>query len=215
MKALKRLRRRINIMKKRDPALKKATEALLYPGLWALILHRAARKLYLKKMIFPATFICQMGRFLTGIEIHPGAKIGRGFFIDHGAGIVIGETTVIGNNVAIYQGVTLGGTGKDKGKRHPTIGDNVLVGAGAKVLGPINIGANSRIGAGSVVLKDVAPGSTVVGVPGRSVARDKEFIPEEEILEHWRLPDPIGNEIAGLKKRIEQIEARLDIKLDI
>ncbi|WP_055666860.1 serine O-acetyltransferase EpsC [Desnuesiella massiliensis] len=155
-----------------DPAAKSEVEVLLlYPSVHALILYRIAHKLYNKKLFFVARLISQLGRFLTGIEIHPGAKIGRGLFIDHGMGVVIGETAEVGDNVTIYHGVTLGGTGKEKGKRHPTIGDNVIIGSGAKVLGPIYIGNNVKIGANSVVLKDVPSYATAVGIPARIIEK--------------------------------------------
>jgi serine O-acetyltransferase len=154
----------------KDPAAKSMTEAILcYPGLHALIFHKLSHWLYVRKRFLSARIISQIGRSLTGIEIHPGAKIGEGLFIDHGMGIVIGETVEIGNNVTIYQGVTLGGTGKDKGKRHPTINDNVVIGAGAKILGPIKVGRNAKVGANAVVLINVPEDSTVVGIPGRII----------------------------------------------
>lgn len=168
----KTLKEDIQVIFERDPAAKSVLEVILcYPGLHAIILHRIAHYLYKKGLILIPRLISQFNRFLTGIEIHPGAKIGRRFFIDHGMGVVIGETTEIGDNVTIYQGVTLGGTGKEKGKRHPTIKNNVVIGSGAKVLGPIVVGENSKIGAGAVVLKDVPPNSTVVGVPARCVKK--------------------------------------------
>ncbi|SHJ40615.1 serine O-acetyltransferase [Hathewaya proteolytica DSM 3090] len=158
---------------KKDPAAKNKLEVfLLYPFIHALIVYRIAHFLYTKKLFFLSRLLSQISRFFTGIEIHPGAVIGRGLFIDHGFGVVIGETTVIGDNVTLFQGVTLGGTGKDKGKRHPTLGDNIIVGCGAKVLGPINIGNNVKVGANSVVLKDVPPDCTVVGIPGRIVRKN-------------------------------------------
>ncbi|KGM98096.1 serine acetyltransferase [Clostridium novyi A str. 4552] len=153
-----------------DPAARNRLEVLLlYPCIHALIHYRIAHFFYTKKCFFIARFISQFARFITGIEIHPGAKIGKGLFIDHGMGVVIGETAEVGDNVTLYHGVTLGGTGKDKGKRHPTVGNNILIGSGAKILGPINIGDNSKVGANSVVLKDVPKGSTVVGIPGKVV----------------------------------------------
>lgn len=161
-----------NILKN-DPAARNKIEVfLLYPSVHAVIYYRIANTLYKKKLFFLARVISQFARFLTGIEIHPGATIGKGFFVDHGMGVVIGETAEVGDNVTIYHGVTLGGTGKDKGKRHPTIGNNVVIGSGAKVLGPIIIGDNCRIGANSVVLKDVPSSSTVVGIPGKIVTKD-------------------------------------------
>lgn len=165
-----------NILKK-DPAARNKLEVfLLYPSVHALINYRISHKLYTMKMFFIARVISQIARGITGIEIHPGAEIGRGFFIDHGMGVVVGETTIIGDNVTLYHGVTLGGTGKDKGKRHPTIGNNVVIGAGAKILGPIYIGDNSKIGANTVVLKDIPNDATVVGIPGKIVRISNEKI---------------------------------------
>ena len=157
------IRQDIKVIFERDPAAKSVLEVILcYPGFHAILLHRIAHSFYKLNLVLIARIISQINRFLTGIEIHPGAKIGKGFFIDHGMGVVIGETTEIGDNVTLYQGVTLGGTGKEKGKRHPTLGDNIVVGSGAKILGPVKIGDNAKIGAGAVVLKDVPPNSTVV-----------------------------------------------------
>lgn len=172
-----------NILKK-DPAAKSLLEViLLYPGLHALIYHRIAHWFYVRKHFVIARWISQFARHRTGIEIHPGAKIGKGLFIDHGMGVVIGETAEIGNNVTIFHGVTLGGTGKEKNvKRHPTVGDNVVIGAGAKILGPIKIGNNAKIGANSVILKDVPPYGTVVGIPGKVVKIDYESIKDKENL---------------------------------
>ncbi len=166
----------IKIIKQKDPAIKSGFEVVLYSSFWAMLFHRIGHKLYKKNFFFLSRLISQLSRSLTGIEIHPGATIGKGFFIDHGMGVVIGETCEIGDNVLIYQGVTLGGTGKDVGKRHPTIGDNVLIGSGAKVLGPIYIGNNVKIGAGSVVLNDVPENATAVGIPAkiRFVASDHD-----------------------------------------
>ena len=161
------LRDEIKTIMEKDASIKSVAEVFLYSSFWALIFHRVAHKLYRKRLFFLARLISQISRFFTGIEIHPGARIGKNFFIDHGMGVVIGETCVIGDNVLIYQGVTLGGTGKDVGKRHPTIGNNVLIGSGAKVLGPIRIGNNVKVGAGSVVLKYLPSNTTVVGVPAR------------------------------------------------
>ena len=175
-----------NIMEK-DPAARSKIEVfLLYPCVHALILYRAAHYLYSKKFFFIARLISQLARFFTGIEIHPGAKIGKGLFIDHGMGVVIGETAEIGENVLLYHGVTLGGTGKDKGKRHPTLGDNVIIGAGAKVLGPIYIGSNSKIGANSVVLKDVPEGATAVGIPAKNIIKVQEDIVDIIEIEDYR-----------------------------
>lgn len=201
------LKKEIAVIFERDPAVKGIWEVILcYPGFHALILHRLAHKLYTKKWFLLARFLSQANRFLTQIEIHPGAKIGQGFFMDHGAGIVIGETTEIGNDVTLYQGVTLGGTGKEKGKRHPTIGNNVIISAGAKVLGSFTVGDNVKIGAGSVVLKEVPPNSTVVGVPGRVVKREERAIPD---LEHNQLPDPVLDTLSNLQQRVAELEAKL------
>lgn len=198
-----------NTIRRKDPAIKSGIEVLLYSSFWAMLMYRPAHVLYKCHLYFLARFVSQLARFLTGIEIHPGAKIGEGLFIDHGMGVVIGETCEIGNNVTIYQGVTLGGTGKDVGKRHPTIGNNVMVGSGAKVLGPIVIGHNSRIGAGSVVLKDVPDGSTVVGVPARVVRRNNMYDSPSDNLDQLRLPDPVEMEICRLRVRIQQLESKL------
>lgn len=212
-----RVKRDIRVVFERDPAVKSGLEVILcYPGFHAIIIHRISHWLYLKRFYVLARFISQVSRFITQIEIHPGAKIGEGFFIDHGAGIVIGETAEIGENVTLYQGVTLGGTGKEKGKRHPTIGSNVVISAGAKVLGSFKVGDNARIGAGSVVLKEVPCNCTVVGVPGRVVARDGCPAPGREAdvidLEHNKLPDPVAEILQTLQKRIENLEARMDEK---
>ena len=164
------IRQDIRAVKERDPAARNSIEVLLlYSGVHAILLHRPAHWLYRHKMYFTARFISQLSRFLTGVEIHPGAKMGRGILIDHGSGVVIGETAEVGDNCTIYQGVTLGGTGKEKGKRHPTLGNGVIVGAGAKVLGPITVGDNAKIGSGAVVLKDVLPNQSVVGIPARPI----------------------------------------------
>ncbi|MBD2060257.1 serine O-acetyltransferase [Oculatella sp. FACHB-28] len=195
------------IIFERDPAARNWLEVLFcYPGLQALILHRFAHRLYKLKLPFVPRLISHIARFLTGIEIHPGAAIGCGVFIDHGMGVVIGETAIIGNYALIYQGVTLGGTGKESGKRHPTLGENVVVGAGAKVLGNLEIGNNVRIGAGSVVLRDVPSDCTVVGVPGRIVYRSGERV---EPLEHGRLPDSEAQVIRALVDRLESLEQQL------
>jgi serine O-acetyltransferase len=191
--------------KKRDPAAKGFIEILfLYQGLHALVWHRMAHFLYRARLYFPARLLSQMARFMTGIEIHPGAQIGRRFFIDHGMGVVIGETAIIGDDVLLYQGVTLGGTGLEKGKRHPTIGNNVVIGGGAKVLGDIMVGDNSYIGANAVVIKDVPPNSTVVGVPGRITKQDGKKIDFD--LDHIHIIDPILQDMEELKRRIEKLE---------
>lgn len=202
------LRSQVRTIKDRDPAIKSSIEVILYPSFWAVINHRIAHFFYKHKLFFLARFISQLSRFLTEIEIHPGAVIGKGFFIDHGSGVVIGETCEIGDNVLLYQGVTLGGTGKDHGKRHPTIGNNVMVGSGAKILGPLKVGDNSRIGAGSVVLHEVPPDSTVVGIPGRVVRRNNN---DEAInnLDQIRLPDPVQIEICRLTTRLEELEKKI------
>lgn len=166
---MKSLKEEINIVRERDPAIKSSMEVLLYPSFYAVLGHQVAHSLYLKKHYFLARLVSQRIVRRTGIEIHPGAVIGKRLFIDHGNGVVIGETAILGNDVTLYQGVTLGGTGKETGKRHPTVGDNVMIGAGAKVLGSVTIGDNSKIGAGSVVLKDIPPDATVVGVSGKVV----------------------------------------------
>jgi len=193
------IKEEIRIIRERDPAIHSNWEVLLYPSFKVLLHYRLAHKLYLKKHYFLARWVSQRGVRKTGIEIHPGAQIGKGLFIDHGNGVIIGETAVLGDNVTLYQGVTLGGTGKEQGKRHPTVGNNVMISAGAKVLGSFTIGDNSKIGAGSVVLKPVPPGSTVVGVPGHVVKRKKQNHPQEE-LDQVGLPDPVQEDIAGLKK---------------
>ncbi len=195
------------IIFERDPAARNWLEVLVcYPGLQALVLHRFAHWLYVLGLPFFPRLISHLARFLTGIEIHPGAQIGRGVFIDHGMGVVIGETAIVGDYALIYQGVTLGGTGKESGKRHPTLGENVVVGAGAKVLGNLLIGNNVRIGAGSVVLRDVPSDCTVVGVPGRIVHRSGERV---DPLEHGRLPDSEAQVIRALVDRIENLEQQL------
>ncbi len=193
----------------RDPAAKSTLEViLLYPGFHALVYHKVAHWFYKKKRFFIARSISQFARHFTGIEIHPGAKIGRGLFIDHGMGVVIGESAEIGDNCTIYHGVTLGGTGKDKGaKRHPTVGNNVLIGAGAKVLGPFKIGDNSTIGANTFVAFEVEPYSTVVGVKGRIVKKgNQRVVSPSESLDQIHMPDPISQEICRLESRIQHVE---------
>ena len=175
------IKEEINVVKDRDPAIKSNLEVLLYPSFKVMLSYRVAHKLYMKKHYFMARWVSQRAVRKTGIEIHPGATIGKGLFIDHGSGVIIGETAILGDNITLYQGVTLGGTGKEKGKRHPTLKDNVMVSAGAKVLGSFTIGENSKIGAGSVVLEEVPPNCTVVGVPGRIVRRDDKKVPCEEL----------------------------------
>ncbi len=204
MGVIRYIREEIQVVKERDPAIKSSAEVFLYPGFRAVLRYRLAHKLYKKKHYFLARLIAQRGATKTGIDIHPGAKIGKGFFIDHGIGVIIGETAVVGDNVTLYQGVTLGGTGKEKGKRHPTLRDNVMVSAGAKILGSFTIGENSKIGAGSVVLEEVPPNSTVVGVPGRVVKRDNVRVPKED-MDQIHLPDPVMNEINRLKQENESL----------
>lgn len=197
----------IKAAQKRDPAAKSFIEVLLlYQGLQALVAYRVAHFFYKIHLFFLARLLSQIARHFTGIEIHPGAKIGRRFFIDHGMGVVIGETSIIGDDVLLYQGVTLGGTGLEKGKRHPTIGNNVVIGTGAKVLGNITIGDNSYIGANAVVVKDVPPNSTVVGVPGRITKQDGEKI--ELSLDHIHVLDPIMQSMEELEKRIKDLEKK-------
>lgn len=188
----------IQVVRERDPAIKSNMEVLLYPSFKVILHYRIAHKLYLKKHYFLARWISQRAVRKTGIEIHPGATIGRGLFIDHGSGVIIGETAILGNNVTLYQGVTLGGTGKEQGKRHPTLQDNVMVSAGAKILGSFTIGENSKIGAGSVVLAEVPPNCTVVGVPGRIVRRGEKKIPRTD-MDQIHLPDPVLQDIRELQ----------------
>lgn len=198
----------------RDPAARNILEVMvLYSGFHALALHRLAHFFWTLHLYFLARFVSQFNRFLTGIEIHPAAKIGNGLFIDHGMGIVIGETAEVGEDCTIYHGVTLGGTGHDTGKRHPTLGNNVLVSAGAKVLGPINIGDNVRIGANSVVLKEVEANATVVGVPGKVIRLNgKPVGPSSVALDQVNMPDPIANELSQMQKRLERLEAQLSLE---
>lgn len=206
---IKSIRKEIALIKERDPAIKSNMEVFLYPSFKAITRYRIAHKLYLKKHYFLARWYSQRTARKTGIEIHPGATIGEGLFIDHGHGVVIGETTIIGKNVTLYQGVTLGGTGKEKGKRHPTIGNNVMISAGAKVLGSFSIGDNSKIGAGSVVLSEVPPNSTVVGIPGRVIKRGDIELPQKE-LDQIHLPDPVLNDILDLYKENKALKKKLD-----
>jgi len=213
---INRIKRDMRVIFDRDPAARSTWEVLLcYPGLHALLFHRAAHRLYNKGLVIFPRLVSQFSRFVTGIEIHPGAKIGEGLFIDHGTGVVIGETAEVGNNVTIYQGVTLGGTGKEKGKRHPTVGNNVVISAGAKVLGNIKIGDNAKIGAGSVVLRDVPPNTTVVGIPGKIVIKDGVNIADVDVdsiidLHHEDLPDPVAEMILCLQRKVGRMERRID-----
>lgn len=203
------IKEEIRIIRERDPAIHSNWEVFLYPSFKAVMMYRTAHKWYKTGHYFWARWLSQKAVRKTGIEIHPGAKIGKGLFIDHGAGVIIGETTVIGDNCTLYQGVTLGGTGKEQGKRHPTLGNNVMVSAGAKVLGSFTIGDNCKIGAGSVVLEEVPANCTVVGIPGRIVKRMKTDVPQE-LLDHDNLPDPIQDELGFL----EMNEAELGMRLD-
>lgn len=209
MKFIQYVKEEINVIKQRDPAIKSSLEVFLYPSFWAILKYRRAHRLYEKGHYFRARRISQRAARKTGIEIHPGAKIGKGLFIDHGHGVIIGETAIIGDNVTLYQGVTLGGTGKEHGKRHPTVCDNVMISAGAKVLGSFTIGENSKIGAGSVVLSEVPPNSTVVGVPGRVVKQDNVRIPYND-LDQIHLPDPVKNDIQSLREQIEILTNKIN-----
>ena len=202
------IREVIQVIRERDPAFMSNMEVLLYPSFKVILHYRVAHKLYLKKHYFLARWVSQRAVRKTGIEIHPGATIGRGLFIDHGSGVIIGETTVIGDNVTLYQGVTLGGTGKEQGKRHPTLGDNVMVSAGAKILGSFTIGENSKIGAGSVVLEEVPPNCTVVGVPGRIVRRENQKVPRSD-MDQIHLPDPVLNDIRSLQEENRRLHEEL------
>ncbi len=202
------IKEEIQVIRERDPAIKSNMEVFLYPSFRVILRYRLAHKLYLRGHYFWARWISQRGARKTGIEIHPGAMIGRGLFIDHGSGVIIGETTVIGNNVTLYQGVTLGGTGKEQGKRHPTLEDNVMVSAGAKILGSFTIGENSKIGAGSVVLEEVPPNCTVVGVPGRIVRMDNKKIPRYD-MDQVHLPDPVLEDIRRLHDENVRLHSRL------
>jgi len=205
----KNLKEDVQVIFEQDPAARSYIEVILtYSGLHAIWSHRLAHLLHKKKFFFLARVISQISRFFTGIEIHPGAVIGKRLFIDHGMGVVIGETCEIGDNVTIYQGVTLGGTGKEKGKRHPTIRDNVLIATGAKVLGSIVIGENAKIGAGSVVLKNVPPHSTVVGIPGRIKVQDGVKVNKD--LNHANLPDPVSDRLNELQDEIKTLKLELE-----
>lgn len=210
------IRTDIAAIRDRDPAARTAFEVLaLYPGLHAIVLHRPAHWLYKHKAFFSARLISQFARFLTGIEIHPGAKIGRGVLIDHGTGVVIGETAEVGDNCTIYQGVTLGGTGKESGKRHPTLGNNVLVGSGAKVLGPFKIGDGSRIASNAVVLQPIPEDSTAVGVPARVVRRNGKKVSgsgdsSRQQLDHVHTPDPVSQELCRLSAEVNRLKKRIE-----
>ncbi len=209
------IKEEFQVIQERDPAIKSPLEVILYPTFRVMLSYRRAHKLYQRGHFFRARYISQRAARKTGIEIHPGAEIGKGLFIDHGSGVIIGETTIIGDNVTLYQGVTLGGTGKETGKRHPTLCDNVMVSAGAKILGSFTIGENSKIGAGSVVLEEVPANCTVVGVPGRIVRRDNEKVPRSD-MDQVHLPDPVKEDIVALQRensalcnRIIDLEAQM------
>ena len=213
-KIIENVKSDIESVKRRDPAARSTIEILLtYSGLHAIILYRAAHWFHTRKMFIIARCISQFARFLTGIEIHPGAKIGKGFFIDHGAGVVIGETTEIGDTWLVYQGVTLGGTGKEKGKRHPTLGNNVMVGSGARVLGPFKVGDNAKIAANAVVLEEVPPNCTAVGVPARIVKRNGKKVTNSD-LDQVHIPDPVAQELCAHLMRIEKLEKQMN-KIEI
>lgn len=208
-KRFKMFKEDVDVVFDQDPAARGRLEVILtYAGLHAIWSHRIAHACYKKKFFFLARVISQVSRFFTGIEIHPGAQIGRRFFIDHGMGVVIGETCEIGDNVTLFQGVTLGGTGKEKGKRHPTLKDNSLVATGAKVLGSITIGENSKVGAGSVVLHGVPDNSTVVGIPGQVVIQDGKKVSKD--LDHHKMPDPVADKIHELEQQIQSLKQEVD-----
>ena len=206
--SIKDMKEEIKTFRDRDPAAKSDAEiVLLYSGFHAILAYRVSHKLYLTKHYFSARAVSQIAKFFTGIEIHPGATIGKRFFIDHGMAVVIGETTEIGDDCTIYQGVTLGGTGKDVGKRHPTLGNNVMVGAGAKVLGPMRIGDNTKIAAGAVVLSEIPDNSTAVGIPAKVVKREGVKIDD---LDQIHIPDPVAAELRQLEKKISELEKKVD-----
>lgn len=209
MSFLGHFKEEFRVIQERDPAIKTPWEVLLYPSFRVMIQYRRAHKLYLKGHYFLARWISQRAARKTGIEIHPGATIGKGLFIDHGSGVIIGETTIIGDNVTLYQGVTLGGNGKETGKRHPTIGDNVMISAGAKIIGSFTVGENSKIGAGSVVINEVPPNCTVVGIPGRIVRQENMKVPRIN-MDHRNLPDPVLEDIRRLQKENEMLLKRVD-----
>ena len=212
MGMLNYIKEEFRVIKERDPAIKSPLEVLLYPTFHVMLSYRRAHRLYERGHYFHARLISQRAARRTGIEIHPGAVIGKGFFIDHGSGVIIGETTIIGDNVTLYQGVTLGGTGKETGKRHPTIGDNVMISAGAKIIGSFTVGENSKIGAGSVVIEEVPPNCTVVGVPGRIVKRGDVKIPRSD-MDQVHLPDPVKEDISVLQhENAELVNRVLDLE---
>lgn len=202
------IKEEFQVIRERDPAIKTPLEVLLYPSFRVMIQYRRAHKLYEKGHFFLARWVSQRAARKTGIEIHPGAQIGKGLFIDHGSGVIIGETAIIGDNVTLYQGVTLGGTGKETGKRHPTLKNNVMVSAGAKILGSFTIGENSKIGAGSVVLEEVPPNCTVVGVPGRVVRKGNQKVPRSD-MDQIHLPDPTLDDIHKLQQENDRLRSEL------
>ena len=204
----KHIKEEFAVIQERDPSIKSPMEVILYPSFKVMISYRRAHKLYLKGHYFWARWISQRAVRKTGIEIHPGAQIGKGFFIDHGTGVIIGETTIIGDNVTLYQGVTLGGTGKETGKRHPTLEDNVMVSAGAKVIGSFTVGKNSKIGAGSVVIEEVPPNCTVVGVPGHIVKQNNVKVPTSD-MDQIHLPDPVQEDIKVLQQENSELVNRV------
>lgn len=208
MGIISHMKEEFQVIKERDPAIKSPMEVLLYPSFRVMLSYRRAHRQYLKGHYFRARYISQRAARKTGIEIHPGATIGKGFFIDHGSGVIIGETAIVGDNVTMYQGVTLGGTGKETGKRHPTIGDNVMISAGAKIIGSFTVGENSKIGAGSVVIEAVPPNCTVVGVPGRIVKRDNVKIPRSD-MDQCHLPDPVQEDINVLQRENSELINRV------
>lgn len=205
------IKEQIKVIKERDPAIKRGIEVFLYPSFYALLFHKWGHWFYKRHHFFIARLISQASRGLTGIEIHPGAKIGKGLFIDHGMGVVIGETCEIGDNVTIYHGVTLGGTGKDHGKRHPTIGNNVMISTGAKVLGPFKVGDNARIAANAVVLQEIPNDSTVVGIPGKVVRISGKRVNPSDELDQVKVPDPVKLEIRNLKEEIASLEKQVQM----
>ena len=212
---IKNVKNEIRVIRERDPAIYSNMEVFLYPSFKVMMSYRVAHKLYLKGHYFWARWVSQKAARKTGIEIHPGAQIGENLFIDHGNGVIIGETAIIGNNVTLYQGVTLGGTGKEHGKRHPTLGDNVMISAGAKIIGSFTIGDNSKVGAGSVVLEAVPPNCTVVGVPGRIVKRDNKRLVRED-MNQTDLPDPVKEDIQSLQKANSELTNRiLDLEREL
>ncbi|MGN0482828.1 MAG: serine O-acetyltransferase EpsC [Lachnospiraceae bacterium] len=215
MSYIKHIKEEFRVIQERDPAIKSPLEVLLYPSFRVMLSYRKAHRMYEKGHYFLARWISQRAARKTGIEIHPGAVIGKGFFIDHGSGVIIGETAIVGDNVTLYQGVTLGGTGKETGKRHPTLKDNVMVSAGAKIIGSFTIGENSKIGAGSVVIEEVPPNCTVVGVPGRIVKQNNEKVPRSD-MDQVHLPDPVKEDITVLQQENSVLVNKvIDLEMEI